>query len=373
MADQRWGEVFAKTSYRYMRVSRATGKETGLVKCLKGGSITRNDDTRIKESAEAEMLEDFDFGPDLLRIYIDVETLSGEKLTDCLGTFLPVVPSHTVDGAIRKSSLKLYGRLQELLDDKFAQPVTVKGGADAVAFVADTCREMGFEVIAEESDYRTTDARYYGVGAKQSNSEVGDTKLDMVNDLLDLAGFRGVFTDPYGRIVLQRYRDPADISPSWVFQEGRNARFERSLTEEYDYTSTANHVVVRYSSTEDNKAIVAEAWDRDPNSPLSTVSRGRTITTSYTYEELPPGKTDADRQAYANRRAQSLLNTAQSVIHRVTISHAYAPLAINETALFDYPTGGISGKYSVRTMTLKLTGGCPTSTELRQFNRRANG
>lgn len=363
-----WGERFAETRYRFMRVSRATGNETEVVRCLKGGSITRNDDTRIKESAEASLVESYDFGPDLVRVHMSVRTVSGATLDAVLGTFLPVVPSVEITGGRHTHSLKMYGRLQELLDDKFARPYTVEPGSDAVAVAARMCADAGLEVVAESSDYRTTNVRYYGVGATQSNSETDDTKLGAVNDLLDLAGFRSAHTDVYGRVVLERYRDPADIQTSWDFAEGPSARFETDMTEEYDYTSAANHVVVRYG--EGDEAVVAEAWDTDPNSPLSTVSRGRTITTSYSYTDLPGGKTDADRRDYASRRAATLLRTAQSVIRRVTMTTAYTPTGINDTVNLDYPTGGVSGKFQIRTQRLSLLGGCPTEVECRQFRRR---
>ena len=363
-----WGERFAETRYRFMRVSRATGNETEVVRCLKGGSITRNDDTRIKESAEASLVESYDFGPDLVRVHMSVRTVSGATLDAVLGTFLPVVPSVEITGGRHTHSLKMYGRLQELLDDKLARPYTVEPGSDAVAVAARMCADAGLEVVAESSDYRTTNVRYYGVGATQSNSETDDTKLGAVNDLLDLAGFRSAHTDVYGRVVLERYRDPADIQTSWDFAEGPSARFETDMTEEYDYTSAANHVVVRYG--EGDEAVVAEAWDTDPNSPLSTVSRGRTITTSYSYTDLPGGKTDADRRDYASRRAATLLRTAQSVIRRVTMTTAYTPTGINDTVNLDYPTGGVSGKFQIRTQRLSLLGGCPTEVECRQFRRR---
>lgn len=366
-----WGERFAETRYRFMRVSRATGHETEVIRCLKGGSVTRNDDTRIKESAEASLVESYDFGPDLVRIHMSVRTVSGASMEAVLGTFLPVVPSVDISGARHTHSLRMYGRLQELLDDKFPRPYTVEPGSDAVAVAAGICRDSGLEVVAEPSDYRTTNVRYYGIGAAQSNSETDDSKLGAVNDLLDLAGFRSAHTDAYGRVVLERYRDPADIQTSWDFVEGPLARFETDMSEEYDYTSAANHVVVRYGGDNDAGAIVAEAWDTDPDSPLSTISRGRTITKDYSYTDLPEGKTDADRRDYASRRAATLLRTAQSVVRRVTLTSAYTPTGINDTVNIDYPTGGVFGKFQIRTQRLSLLGGCPTEVECRQFRRRA--
>lgn len=367
----RWDERIALTSYRFIRVDRKTGLEIGVLNALSGGTISRNDDTRIKESAEFSMVDHVEFGPDLVRVYMTCEWSDGEPEDVVLGTFLPVVPGRSVGDGYSTASVRCYGRLQELLDDRFAQPVTVKKGENAVKRARQVCEDAGLTVVADTSDYTVTETRVYGVGVDQNNSEVGDTKLGMVNDLLDLAGFRAAFTDPMGRVVLERYRDPGDIAPSWRFEEGADAKFEASMEEERDYTDAANHVIVAYGPDDKGTVIASESWDRDPASPLSTVSRGRTITRGYSYIELPPGKTQQEMQAYADKRAKTLLSTAQSVIWRVSMRHAYAPFKVNDTVGLDYQSGGIEGVFQVRAQTLSLSGGCPTSTEMRVFRRRA--
>lgn len=369
MAD--WNEEFALTSYRFMLVDRDSGMESRVITSLKGGSITRNDDTRIKESAEFGMLGDDSFGPDLVRVYMTAEWADGSKGDVVLGTFIPVVPGRSVRCGYSTATVRMYGRLQELLDDSFPTPVTVEKGENALDRVKSVITQSGLDVIAEASDYKVAETRVYGVGAKQNNSEVGDKKLDMVNDLLDLAGFRAAYTDPMGRVVLERYRDPGDISPSWSFKEGSGAKFESAMEEERDYTDAANHVVVVYGPTTDGDVVTAEAWDRDPNSPLSTVSRGRTITRSYSYSDLPPGSNDGERLEYAENRAKTLLSTAQSVIWRIRMRHAYAPVAVNDTVSVEYPSGGIEDVFQVRAQTLRLVGGCPVEAEVRKFRRRA--
>lgn len=367
----RWDNRIVRTSYRFVRVDRSTGEEVCEIRALRGGSISRNDDTRTKESAEVGIVGDADFGPDLVRVYMGAEW-PGETASVVLGTFLPSIPSRSVNQLYSTGTLHMSGRLQELLDDQFGSPVTVGKGEVAVERAAEVIEAAGLEVVAEESDYRVTENRYYGVGADQNNSQVGSTKLDMVNDLLDLAGFRAAYTDPMGRVILEKYRDPDEIAPSWSFVEGPSAKFEWSMTEEKDSSSTANHVVVVYGPNEDGERYIGEAWDRDPESPLSTVSRGRTITKSYSYTDMPPGSSAEERQKYANDRAGSLLSTAQSVIWRVNMRHAYAPIAVNDTAELRYQSGGIDGKFQVRAMRLALSGGCPTETELRRFRRRSN-
>lgn len=370
MDDSRWYEPFSSTKYRFMRVSRATGAETERIPVINGGSIERNDSTRVKESASVNMIGEYGFGPDLLRVYAEFEWMDGTSADVCLGTFLPVSPSRSIRTGYCKASLKLYGRLQELLDDKFALPVSVEPGSNAVAVARGVCEAAGLEVVSDESDYTTTLARAYGVGAGSTD---GDTKLDMVNDLLDLAGFRAAFTDPYGRVVLQKYVDADEKPLSWEFEEGSQAKFESSMEEEFDYTDTPNHAVVVYGSAtvgSDGETVVGEAYDTSPDSDYSTVSRGRVITRSYTYTELPPGETAQKRQAYADSRAASLLRTAQSVVNRLSFTHVYCPVKVNDVVSVDYGTAGVSGRYQVRKQSIRLVAGCPVECEARNFKRR---
>lgn len=367
MDRTKWLERSARTSYRFMRVSRATGLETERLVMLKGGSITRNNDVRVFETAEVEAVGTVDLGPDLVRVYMETEWPDGTTETTVLGTFLPTVPSRGITDQYSKASMKLTGRLQELLDDKFSVPVVYQKGTNAVKAAADICRQQGLSVIADDSDFTITNPRSYGVGVQQNNSETGDTKLDAVNDLLALADFQAAKTDERGNVIMRKYVRPDERPEVWTFTEGSSATFEADMKEERDISKTANHVVVVYQNEE--STFLGEAYDTDPTSELSTVSRGRTITKTYSYTELPPGKTDSERQQYANARAERLLKSDQSVIRKVFMRYAYAPITATDAVILDYPSGGIGGKFEVRTQRLKLSGGCPCESELRRFER----
>jgi hypothetical protein len=364
MAD--WNERFASTRYHFVRVSRSTGKELGLIPIFKGGSITRNLDVRAMETAELSSVSKPDLGRDLVRVYMDVKWDDGTSAQEVLGTFLPSVPKRDIDGDLSTYTVNLTGRLQELLGDSFSPPVVIGKGADAVAQAKAVCEGVGLTVIAEPSIYRTSTVRTYGIGAEQNNSEVGETKLDMVNDLLSLAGYWSAKTDPMGRVVMKSYASPDDRPVSWGFAEGPKAKFESKMTEERDASEVANHVVCRYSS--DDVTVIGEAWDKDPNSEFSTVTIGRTITKGYTYSDLPDGNATY-QQDVANRNAQKLLKQNQSVIQRVTMRNAYAPISVTDSVSLNFPTGEVNGKFEIRTQTLTLSAGCPTSTELRRYTR----
>lgn len=361
----RWLQEIAVTRFRFMRVSRATGNETERLTMLKGGTITRNNDVRIAENATVEVVGDFNIGPDFVRIYMDCEWYDGHTESVALGTFIPSVPSRNVNSGYSTSSVDLYGRLQELMDDSFTEPVTLEPGTNAVEYAAQVCRDMGLEVLADESSYTISRARSYGLGATQSNSETDDTKLGMVNDLLSLADFQAAKTDPLGRVLLKKYVAPEDKEPIWSFIEGVDAKFEAEMTDERDTMSVANHVVVYYRGEEETCR--GEAWDH--STEFSVENQGRVITKTYEYTELPEGDTASDRTQYAMNRAQSLLTTAQAVIRRIKFSHAYAPVTITDSAYMSFPSGDIDGKFEIRTMTIHLVGGGRCDTEGRQFQR----
>ena len=53
--------------YKFVRVSRATGEELEILPMLRGGSITRNNDVRILDTAEVTRVGKFDIGADLVQ------------------------------------------------------------------------------------------------------------------------------------------------------------------------------------------------------------------------------------------------------------------------------------------------------------------
>ena len=356
MADVDWAEPF-RSEYRYMRVSRATGAETArLDGFLEGGAIERNADAQVKESGAVTHAGPFDIGADLVRVYLDAEGMfTGWRASVPLGTFMPSVTSREVDGAVSTCKVDLTGRLGELAQDQFEHPISVPSGSDPVGEAVEIARGAGLEVIADDSTYRLSSTWTFGVDAQD-----GETKLDAVNDLLDIAGFSSATTDPMGRVVMRRYVPPADRAPVHAFVEGRDARFLRAMTDERDTSSVANVVVAVFG--DQDGTVTGVAVDSDPDSPFSTVSVGRRIVARYEYGD----KVGEER---ADAKAAELLRENQSVIRRVTFTHTYAPISIGDVVTMDYATGGVRETLAVRTQAIKLAAGCPVECEGRSRGR----
>lgn len=360
MAD--WLAPFTAT-YRFMRVSRATGYETAQLDGIKGGTLQLNQDTATFESATLGTARYFDLGSDLVRCYLDAEWDDGTAESVCLGTWLATIPGRSVDGVQETCTAYCDGRLQELQDDSFSAPVTVDAGENIVSTAAAIARQAGLTVVYTPSD--ATLGAAWTFGLQSQGEEDGGSKLDAVNSLLSLAGYGSASTDTMGRVVMAPYVDPDRRTPVWTFEEGINATFLSKADEERDSRDVCNVVLAIYES--DEQTTIGEAVDDDPMSPYSTVRLGRRKVAKYTYN-------DSATQAKADAKAAELLKTQQSTIRRVKLSHVRCPARVGDVVQVKWPSAGISGTYVVRTQTIDIgSAGCLTQSELRAFERRADG
>ena len=146
-SDDIWLSPF-RASYRYVRVSRATGLEVGAIESFTGGSISRNQDTDTYESASLDYVGRLDVGNDFVRIYLDAEDpLTGASRTVCLGTFECSTPSRSVSGEVATGTATLYGRLHDLAKDDFDEPYAIPAGSNAVAAAREIAEGCGLEVV----------------------------------------------------------------------------------------------------------------------------------------------------------------------------------------------------------------------------------
>ena len=365
MAD--WTRPFT-AYYRFVRVDRSTGYETARVtNILPGGKISRNSDSATYESASLDFTGSLDLGADLLRIYLDARFYDGSEESVCLGTFLMQTPERDVVGPVSEGGAKLYGRLKELDESEFLDPIVIPKGSNAVDEARGIAESCGLEVIADESFYTLSAEWSFGdeARARTDSDKRGETRLDAINELLDVAGFSAASTDPYGRVVMRRYVPPAEREPVWRYEEGINARFLTEATDERDTSDVANAVKVVYSTQDE--VVVGTAVQT--TGEFSVDAMGWMKTARYEYNDLPEGDGAAAMQRAADAKARELLETQLSVIRRVTLQHVYCPVTCDDAVETYYFSAGIEGKFAVRTQEIELGAGCLVEEEQRSFER----
>lgn len=355
-----WKRPF-RASYRFMRVDRRTGRETArLDRMAPGGSIERNQDKTIKEGGSLRCVGPLDLGPDLLRVYLDAAFDDGSRATEPLGTFLVRADSRSTDGVAGETAVELLGRLAELDQSCFGRAFTVPVGTDLVARAAEVVEGAGLMCVAESSTYRSKSPLYYGIVAGEERESADGSKLTVVNDLLQRAGFASAWTDAMGVVHLTKYLEPSERPTAMEMVEGRDARFTPDVTDETDTSKVANVVYAVYKH--EKTTVVGTARDDDPKSPWSTVSLGREIASRADYSEEAT-------QSQADAKAAELLRSSHGLKRHVRLKHVYTPLWIGDAVRVDYPSGEVAGKMGVRTMRLTLEEACPMDLELTSYVR----
>lgn len=346
-----WLDPF-ETDYKFMRVSRTTGQEIEPVTNITGGSITRNQDTSIYESASLDFVGSLDIGADYLRVYLLATATNGTWATEePLGTFLVSTPK--TSGSIKSGTADCYGKLQELADDDFDTAYAIGAGSNTIEAARSICEGAGLTVIADSSTHTLGTQWVFAPGNDGDNPS---TKLEAVNKLLAVAGFNAAWTDALGQVHFTKTTANDNKGVTWDFESGTQCRFLADKEEELDSFSVYN--VVHADFTTQDSTIRGVAEDKS-DGPWSISSLGRRKVKNYSYN-------DTATQAEANAKAEELL-AQRSLIHRVTWTNIYAPVKCRDLVHFKSTRNGIDSRFSIRTMDIKLDHGAPMTIEGREF------
>ena len=327
-----WSEGFT-ASYYITLVDPKTWRDVRRME-ITGGSVSRSADGLL-QSADIDLTELPGSGEAWIRIYLDAEQGSTEHVP--LFTGLTSSPARDIDGRREKYRAECYSVLKP---------------AD------DVLTERGYYVAAEVPAPQAV-ARLLSVGpapvevedvanpprlTESVIAEDGETNLSLVRKVLDAIGWR-IRIDGRGMIHIERPPESAAI----CFDAMANDVIELSLSEEYDWYSAPN--IFRAVSGD----MTAIARDDDPESPLSTISRGREIWAEDSSARLGSNESLA---AYAFRRLKELQSPARNVSYK----RRFDPnINVGDIVRINHPAIGISGFFRIGSQDMDLTFGCRTS------------
>ena len=231
--------------------------------------IFNNIDASIQRSASLTLVEsgDIDFASDRLRPYMMLHTDKG-MLTYPLGLFLMSSPTRRPSGGSIQRMVECYDKTQILEDDKFTERYVVQKQTAYTAAVAAIIASAGITQtdIEHSSSETETDIEF----------SIGTSKLSACNALLDAINYYPVYADSYGRIAVKPYILPYNRSIDAVFDTGELSITASGAQEDMDMFNVPNKIV-RYLENAERGYLISSIQDDNPESKLSTVSRGRTI------------------------------------------------------------------------------------------------
>lgn len=329
-----WSDGFTATYYITI-VDPKSWRDIGRME-IKGGSVERSG-SNLLESASLEMTELPPGGESWVRIWLDAEQEGIEHVP--LFTGLTSAPSRDIDGFRNSYKVECYSVLKPIDDILTERGYYVPADVNAPEAAARLLKVGAAPV--EIADSATMPRLLNAIIA-----EDGESNLTLAEKVLDAIGWR-IKLDGHGVIRIE----PNKVSTVAVFDAIDNDVIEVKLEDEYDWFSCPN--VLRVISDD----LTAVARDDDPDSAVSTVSRGREIWAEESGVTLGGNESLG---AYAFRRLKELQSPARTIAY----SRRFDPgITIGDVVRINHPEIGINGRFKVESQKLDLSYGCAVDEE----------
>ena len=336
------------SSFYGMTVDPVTWRDMERFEII-SGNIDKNIDN-LRDSASLVMKDDFDVLDQWIRIYMDANQ-SGDVVHVPLFTGIATSPSVSYTLGVSNYTIQCYSVLKPLEDillpkGYFAStriagtdilkellkatpaPVVVdnKSGNLTTNIVAEG-NETNLTMIDTILPYLTTD-EVIQIGDDNIGTKTSDIQLRISGD---------------GHIVISAVRD----DPVAIFSKLQNDVVTTDFNKDRDWFECPNVLVV---STDANSETIR---DDDPNSILSTVSRGREIWASEVNVTISDNES---LLSYGRRKLKELQIRNEFVDYTRRFDPAIQP---GDIVRIKYPD--LDGDYRVESQSIDLSPGAPTS------------
>lgn len=338
-----WTKSMQQT-YEYYIVDPNTWKDIKLIDNVKSCSITRDSELETLGSATIDIVESV--GECYIRAYL-IATQNGLRQKEPLATILVQTPSSSFDGKKRNVSMDAYTPLLELKENPPALGYFIVKNTNVMNTAYQLVREKSrAPVIAATCDTTLYD---------NFVANTDDTWLTFLTDLIAYAKYN-FDIDTMGRILFSPKQDTASLQPVWTYDDGNSSILYSDISLDHDLYGIPNVVEVIYSDS--SVSLYSKVVNDDPNSPTSTINRGREITYRSTNPELSGTPTQAQIDEYAKK----LLRELSSVEYTLSYTHGYCPVRVGDCVRLNYSRSGITDiKAKVISQTIKCEPGCPVS------------
>lgn len=333
-----------KQTFEYYVVDPNTWKDKTRLNNVISSSITRDSSAETKGSASIDITESV--GECYIRIYL-ITTQDGITEKFPLGTYMVQTPSSSFNGKIRNVSMDAYTPLIEL---KESQP-------PLGYFIA-----KGENIVKNAHLLTSTYARAPVVQTTKDTklnsdfvADPDDTWMSFLTDLISNADFT-YDLDELGRILFMPKQNVTSMQPVWTYNDDNSSILYPDFEMEHDMYGIPNVVEVLYSNNRDN--YYARVVNDNPDSPISTVSRGREII----YRDTKPNIIGNPSQAMVEEYAENLLRDLSSIEYTITYKHGYCPTRVGDCVRLNYERAGIRDvKAKVISQTIDCRPGCSVS------------
>lgn len=342
-----WRSSMEQT-YEFYVVDTATWKDDRKLDNVISCTINRDSSDATLGHATIDCAEPM--GECYIRIYlIATQIQNGKEFRDKvpLGTFLVQTPNEDFNGKTTSVSMDAYTPLIELknLNPPIGYSILKN---DTIMDTASTlCREnLRAPVVKTSSDKTLLD---------NFVANLNDNWLTFLSDFIANAKYK-FGLDEMSRVIFEPVQDTRSLRPVWTYDDSNSSILYPDLGHKRDLYGVPNVVEVVYSTNAGYR--YSRVVNDDPNSPISTVNRGREVV----YREPNPSFTGIPSQREIDEYATQLLRNLSSLEHTITYTHGYCPVRIGDCVMLDHKSAGLVNiKAKVISQSIKCETGCPVS------------
>lgn len=338
-----WTKSMQQT-FEYYTVDPSTWQNIKLLDNVTGATIKRDLSNETLGSATINMTGDLD--ESYVRSYL-VTIQNGVKEKHPLGTHLVQTPSIDFDGKIQSGSRDAYTPLLELKENPTPIGYYIPKGENIMNKVISLTKEnLRAPVVGCECNKKI---EYDFI------SNTDDKWITFLSDLAANAEY-SYDIDEMGRILFKPIQDIRSLQPIWTYSDDNSSILYPEVSVERDLYGIPNVVEVIYSKYGEHFYVVER--NDDPNSPISTVNRGREII----HRVVDPEISGIPSEEQIKEYAKTLIRNISSLEYSVSYTHAYCPVRLGDCVRLDYPGAGLDGvKAKVISQSIKCEPGCPVT------------
>lgn len=338
-----WSASMQQT-YEYYIVDPNTWKDKTLINNVISCTISRDQEVETLGSATFDTIESL--AECYVRAYL-ITIQNGVKEKHPLGTFLVQTPSSNFDGKSKDVSMDAYTPLLELKENQPPIGYYIAKDENIMDIAYRLTRDYARAPVVETECSDTLYSDFV--------SDPNDTWLVFLTDLLANANYKFAL-DEMGRILFSPNQDTASMQPVWTYNDDNSSILYPELSIDHDLYGIPNVVEVVYSNADIYH--YARVVNDDPNSPISTINRGREIICRVSNPDIVGNQTEKEIQEYAER----LLRNLSSLEYTITYKHGYCPVRIGDCIRLNYNKAGLTDvKAKVISQSIKCEPGCPVT------------
>lgn len=328
-------------TFEYYIVDPNTWADVKQLNNVKSCTINRDSEVETLGSASIDVTDSV--GESYIRVYL-VTIQNGVKEKHPLGTFLVQTPSSSFNGKVRSVTMDAYTPLLELKENQPPIGYSVLEDENIMERVYLITRE---NVRAPVIKAECSDTLKGNFVSSTEENWLSFTKALMSNAKYEFA------LDEISRILFAPKQDIASLQPIWEYNDDNSSILQPDIDMTHDLYGIPNVVEVIYSSGRDYYHI--RVVNDDPNSPTSTVNRGREIT----YRETNPSLTGMPTEMQLQEYAETLLRNLSSIEYTITYTHGYCPVRLGDCVRLNYTRAGLTDiKAKVISQSIKCKPGC---------------